>query len=145
MIVKKAAVNDSPLAAKLALLLWSNHSLAELEQELRSCLASDAAAIFLAFERMQAVGFAQCQLRMDYVEGTSGGPVGYLEGIFVKEAFRGQGIAGQLLYACEQWAKEQGCTEFASDCPQSNRMSHAFHLRTGFREAARIICFTKTL
>ena len=87
MIVKKATVNDSPLVAKLALLLWPEHALSALEQELRIYLASDAAAIFLAFERIQAVGFAQCQLRTDYVEGASSSPVGYLEGIFVAQAF----------------------------------------------------------
>ena len=35
-----------------------------------------------------AVGFAQCGLRRDYVEGTDSSPVGYLEGIFIKEEYR---------------------------------------------------------
>lgn len=34
------------------------------------------------------IGFAQCQLRCDYVEGTKTTPVGYLEGIFIKDGYR---------------------------------------------------------
>ena len=35
------------------------------------------------FVTMQHTGFAQGQLRYDYVEGTDNSPVGCLEGIFV--------------------------------------------------------------
>ena len=81
----------------------------------------------------------------DYVEGTDFSPVGYLEGIYVAEAYRKHGIAGKLLDACETWAKSKGCTEFASDCELDNVQSLRFHLHTGFEEANRIICFTKKL
>lgn len=50
-----------------------------------------------------------------------------------------------LVIACETWAKERGCRKFASDCELSNTQSPAFHLRAGFQEANRIICFTKKL
>ena len=66
------------------------------------------------------VGFAECQLRYDYVEGTDSSPVGYLEGIFVKEEFRHRGFAKEILAECEKWTKEKGCTEFASDCELDN-------------------------
>ena len=107
--------------------------------------ASREAACFLAFDGDNAVGFAQCQLRHDYVEGTDTSPVGYLEGICVQEDFRMKGGARKLLSACEDWARERGCTEFASDCELDNAESLAFHLRAGFTEANRIICFTKNL
>jgi len=79
------------------------------------------------------------------VEGTDSSPVGYLEGIFVEEEFRKKGYAKELLASCERWAKEMGCTEFASDCELENTGSLAFHLRMGFMEANRVICFTKKL
>ena len=91
------------------------------------------------------VGFAQCQLRHDYVEGTDSSPVGYLEGVFVEEAYRRQGCAKKLLAKCEKWAKENGCSEFASDCELDNEDSLKFHIKMGFVEANRIICFTKKL
>ena len=39
----------------------------------------------------------------------------------------------------------RGKTEFASDCELDNSGSLAFHLKMGFAEANRIICFHKTL
>ena len=41
--------------------------------------------------------------------------------------------------------QEKGCAEFASDCGLDNAASAVFHLRAGFAEAGRIICFTKRL
>lgn len=91
------------------------------------------------------MGFAQCQLRHDYVEGTESRPVGYLEGIYVVEEFRKQGLAKELLKTCEDWARKQGCHEFASDCELDNQESYKFHMNVGFEEANRVICFTKQL
>ena len=86
---------------------------------------------------------ARSQLRSDYVEGTETSPVGYLEGIYVRPESRHKGVASALLSACEGWARQRGCTEFASDCELENENSAAFHLAAGFTEANRIICFTK--
>ena len=129
----------------LALKLWPEHAFEELRQELGETLACPDAAFFLAFDGETPVGFAQCQLRRDYVEGTESTPVGYLEGIFVAKGYRRQGIARTLLRAGENWSKEQGCSEFASDCELTNTESLMFHLKLGFLEANRIICFTKKL
>ena len=68
-----------------------------------------------------------------------------MEGIYVDEARRRRGHARELLRACEAWAKERGCTEFASDCELDNAASLAFHLHAGFEEANRLICFAKRL
>lgn len=142
--IQQASVTDAPTAARLAAQLWPSHSIAELEAELKSLLAQPDAAVFLAMAP-EPVGFAQCQLRQDYVEGSTTSPVGYLEGIFVHPDFRHQGIARQLTAACEEWAASRGCREFASDCELDNTDSLAFHLRCGFAEAGRIICFIKPL
>lgn len=72
-------------------------------------------------------------------------PVGYLEGIFIKEEYRNQGYAKELLGECEVWAKENGCQEFSSDCEIDNVSSLQFHKAMNFTEANRIICFTKIL
>ena len=87
----------------------------------------------------------QCQLRRDYVQGAGSSPVGYLEGIFVREEYRRRGHARELLAACQAWAAEQGCREFASDCELDNQASYRFHRAAGFAEAGRIICFIKKL
>ena len=144
-MIRKAETNDAATVAELALLLLPEHSLEELTEEFEELISQDDATCFLAYAGDTAVGFAQCQLRHDYVEGTDSSPVGYLEGIFVRENHRHQGYAKKLLAACEAWAREQGCTEFASDCELTNTDSLKFHLGVGFEEANRIICFTKKL
>lgn len=102
-------------------------------------------AVFASVDESSFTGVALCSLRRDYVEGCETSPVGYLEGIYVKESCRMLGIAKGLVRECEAWAKEQGCKEFASDCELGNTASLHFHLGVGFQEANRIICFKKTL
>lgn len=144
-MIVKANIADAAHVAALAVILWPDHTLTELVGEFTNHLSDVDNAVFLYVDNGQDVGFAQASLRRDYVEGTDSSPVGYLEGIFVEEPYRKQGVAKQLLKACEDWAKGKGCIEFASDCELTNTQSHAFHLNTGFVEANRIICFTKKL
>ena len=133
-----------PLLTKLALELWPAHTAAELTKELSPLLESEEAAFFIAANGSGPVGFAQCQLRRDYVEGAQSSPVGYLEGIYIRPPYRGQGWARALLRECEGWAASKGCREFASDCELDNLASQAFHLHAGFAEAGRVVCFIKT-
>ncbi len=144
-MIRKATVDDLPTLAELACRLWPHHTPAEMRGELAQLIEKSDAAFFLAYGQNDAIGFAQCQLRHDYVEGTDSSPVGYLEGIYVAEDCRKQGIARALLSACENWARSKGCTAFASDCELDNTQSLRFHLNVGFEEANRIICFTKKL
>ena len=144
-MIKQAGRTDSAALAALALRLWSDRSFDELKSEFDSLLETEDAACFIVFAGEKPAGFAQCQLRRDYVEGTETSPVGYLEGIFVLEAYRHKGYAKELLSACESWAKGKQCTEFASDCELENADSLAFHLALGFEEANRIICFRKNI
>lgn len=143
--IRKAIIGESTIVADLFIRMWENHNLEELQQELEGDITSDEAAIFLAYSGELPVAVAQCRLRNDYVEGTGSSPVGYLEGIYVEHEYRKHGIAKLLCEACENWAMEKGCEEFASDCGLSNEISLKFHLGIGFDEANRIICFTKKL
>ncbi len=144
-MIRKATIEDALSVARLAIQMWRDNTLEGLWDEMAEIISSQESAVFLLYDGEEAVGFAQCQLRHDYVEGTDSSPVGYLEGIFVEEAYRNKGYAKELLKQCENWAKDMGCTEFASDCELENTGSLAFHLKMGFEEANRVICFTKRL
>lgn len=144
-MIVRAKKEDALVVAQLAVQMWEDNVTEELAEELKEVIGSDEGVIFVAKENEQIVGFAQCQLRHDYVEGTESSPVGYLEGIFVEKEFRKQGLAKELLKSCENWAMEQGCQEFASDCELENSESLKFHMSVGFEEANRVICFTKRL
>ncbi len=144
-MVRKAGKQDLEILANLAVQMWDSHSVNELIAEFSEIISKGKAQFFLKYENDAPVGFAQCQLRHDYVEGTKTSPVGYLEGIFIKEGCRGKGYAKELLAECEAWAKCSGCHEFASDCEIDNIDSLRFHKAMNFTEANRIICFTKAL
>ena len=144
-MIKKAGKEDAYELARLAIQMWEDSEVEELAGEFEELVQSENAACFLKYAGDVAVGFAQCQLRHDYVEGTETSPVGYLEGILVEERFRHKGYAKELLAECEKWAKSKGCTEFASDCELENEESLRFHIAMQFEEANRVICFRKSI
>jgi len=92
-----------------------------------------------------ALGFAEASLRHDYVNGCKTSPVAFLEGIFVIAEARGKGVARALVAGVEAWAREQGCTEFASDAPVNNLASFDMHHALGFSETQRVVFFRKVL
>ena len=141
-MIKTATDTDCNVLAEMAIQMWDSASLAELKSDF-SEIVSSTAVCFIKYLEDVPIGFAQCSLRTDYVEGTSSSPVGYLEGVFVKEEHRNKGYAKELLLACEKWAKTRGCSEFASDCELTNINSLKFHLSMGFDEVNRIVCFSK--
>ena len=133
------------VVTNLAIALWPDHSFEDMEKEMHEVLLNKSTLIALYFFEDKPIAFAQCQLRNDYVEGTESSPVGYLEGIYIQENLRQKGVAKELLHYCEKWAKDNSCVEFASDCEIDNVESLKFHLKVGFAEANRIICFNKRL
>lgn len=144
-MIRKAQMQDAENIAGLALQMWNEHDLHDLVNAFRELIDSEESACFIKCVDEKPVAFAQVQLRHDYVEGTDSSPVGYLEGIFVSAQYRRNGYATELLSECENWAKEKGCSEFASDCEVGNMDSLRFHMASGFKEANRIICFRKDL
>ena len=144
-MIKKSNRKDAKNLAKMASKIWDNDSLDDLTNEFIDMTDDSNSICFIKYIDNKPVGFANASLRHDYVEGTETSPVGYLEGIYVEEEYRKKNIARELVKACENWAKDLGCKEFASDCELGNDISLAFHLALGFEEANRIICFKKDL
>ena len=62
-----------------------------------------------------------------------------------EEEYRKQGYAKKLINRCIEFGKSKNIKEFASDCEINNIDSYLFHLKLGFIEANRIICFTKKI
>lgn len=145
-LIREATINDCAEIANLAKEIWTNNLISELEKEFNESIVSEKACIYVFEDEDKRIkGFAQCNLRYDYVEGTKSSPVGFLEGIFITEEYRGKGIGKLLLNAVELWAKENGCIEFACDCGINNSTSYNFHIHHGFKEVNRIICFSKKI
>ena len=92
-----------------------------------------------------AVGFAEASLRRDYVNGCDTSPVAFLEGIYVAPAARERGVARALVAAVQDWARDQGCTELASDAAIDNTGSLRMHNALGFVETQRVVFFRKQI
>lgn len=62
-------------------------------------------------------------------------PVGFIEGWYVDEDLRNQGVGMQLVETAENWLKINGCTEIASDVEEDNVISQKAHRALGFHES----------
>ncbi len=82
-MIKKAEIMDSSTLAHMAVKMWQDSSVSQLQEEFKEIIGNDNAVVFIKLVDEKPVGFSQCQLRFDYVEGTQTSPVGYLEGIFM--------------------------------------------------------------
>lgn len=89
-------------------------------------------------------GFLEASIRY-YAEGCDTRNVGYIEGWYVDTDLRLQSVGRRLVAAAEQWARQQGCREMASDCELNNVGSLKAHLAIGYEEVERAIHFRKTL
>ncbi len=129
----------------LVMKLFPEEPRMDMEKVCRDILASSEQEAFLCDDGGSAVGFVHVSLRKDYVEGTESSPVGYLEALYVEPPFRQRGIARELTRLAEAWAAGKGCTEMGSDAHADNLTSHAFHTKVGYKEAARLVAFTKKI
>jgi aminoglycoside 6'-N-acetyltransferase I len=100
--------------------------------------------VLIAESDGRALGFAELFIR-PYAEGCLTDRVAFLEGWYVVPDARGRGVGRALIRAAEDWARAQGCTEFASDAEIDNVDSAAAHKAMGFEEVAQIRAFRKLL
>jgi len=125
---------------------WADHAYThagEIDQFFAGSL-EEPTAVLVIEESGSLIGLAELSIR-PYAEGCLTNRVGYLEGWYVDSAFRGQGIGRALLAAAEDWARDQECTEFASDTTVDDELSRKAHLACGFEDAGLIRCFRKSL
>ncbi len=123
---------------------------ADLEPEFSELIEGDEAAVFLLFgddchDEGDACGFAQCQLRRDYVEGTSSSPVGYLEGIYVDEARRHRGHAPRAAARLRSVGEGARLHRIRQRLRVGQRGQPGVHLHAGSRKRTASSCFAKRL
>ena len=146
---------DAERAAEWAALrnaLWPQADPVGHTGEIRQLLGrADTAVGFLAVQAderdgpARTLGFAEATLRGDYVNGCESSPVGFLEGWYVVPEARHLGIGRALVAAVEDWARQRGCTELASDTLVANADAQRAHQACGFDEAERVVFFHKRL
>lgn len=145
MIIRRVEQNDFKQWYQLRIALWPDATQPEDERDMQECLTNDAMATFVAEDANgDLVGFLETNIRY-YAESCLTRNVGYIEGWYVEEEYRRQGVGAALVEAAEAWARSRGCQEMASDCLLENDVSLAAHLSLGYEEAERLIHFVKTL
>ncbi|MGE0143643.1 MAG: GNAT family N-acetyltransferase [Planctomycetota bacterium] len=124
--------------------LYSDLEPAFHQEEMESLLASDEAECFLVWEGDEVVGMLELSLR-NFVDGCVGGPVGYIEGIYLRPEHRGGGRGRRLIEFAAEWARSRGCTDLATDAEIDNVEAQEFYRRAGFAERWRTVGFTLSL
>jgi aminoglycoside 6'-N-acetyltransferase I len=131
--------------------LWPSASAEEHARELALILEGNAPVtlplIILVAESSDGtlLGFLEVDLRSHADGCDPSRPVGYVEGWYVAENHRHQGIGTQLLAAAEDWARSHGCLEIASDTWINNKVSQRAHEELGYEVVDRCVHYRKTL
>lgn len=119
----------------LAFALWPHESQDFWKKEFYRILNSQNETGFICKKNGESVGFITMGLRFEYVPKAKTRPVGFIEGIYVKDQYRKRGVARKLYDLGENWVKAKGCTEMASDTWDWNTNSILFHEKLGFDKA----------
>ncbi len=145
-VVEPASEEDQTDWLEMRLRLWPDEDRQELAADLADMLDETNAKQCWIARQVDGlpIGFAEADIRQDYVEDCDS-PVPYLEGIWVAPNFRRAGVADTLLATVEEWAREAGFAEIASDALLDNRASHGWHEAVGFDEVERVITYRKEI
>ena len=147
-IIRSVTAADTNDWLRMRHALWPDGSRAQHRKDINRYFAGDrrepAEVLVALTANMAPIGFAELSIR-NIVDGCSTDRVAYLEGWYVVAECRRQGVGRALIQAAERWATHQGCTEFGSDAEIDNEVSHAAHLRSGFKETGRVRTYRKKL
>ena len=115
------------------------------DEEMEILFSSSEAASFLGLsDNGEVIGMLELSLR-NFVDGCLGGPVGYVEGIYLTPDHRGQGLGRELLEFAAEWCRSKGCREMAADSELDNVNAQQFLAGNGFEETYRVVEFKKPL
>jgi aminoglycoside 6'-N-acetyltransferase I len=143
--IRRATFEDKQAWLRMRQGLWPEAPLDYLSLDLDRMLSDERKAVFVTADiDGRLVGFLEATLR-DVAEGCETSPVGYIEAWYVDPQARGRKIGRDLAHAAEQWARDKGCTEMASDTWIDNDSGIQIHQRLGYYEVDRLVHFAKRL
>lgn len=142
--IRELRGRDKELWLSLYRRLWPDFSNEALLAEIDRINKSSKRSAYVAENDGVPLGFAEYALR-DYANGCNSQPVPFLEGIWVAEEYRSNGIARALVQYLEKKARLSGFSEFGSDVDLDNYSSQLMHERLGFKQTEKVIFYRKVL
>lgn len=145
-IIRARIPSDDPEWCRMRCALWPDDTRAGHERGMVEWLARPDAVVLVAVrgDGNGLAGFAEVATR-PYADGCDTSPVAFLEGWYVDPDLRRSGVGRALVDAAEDWARERGLREFASDALLDNVTSHKAHEAVGFQEVERAVRYRKPL
>ena len=144
--IRPLADGDLSEWLRLRQLLWDQSTVDEHRSEMVGII-ENAGSQFVTVADLgsgRLAGFLEASIRPQ-AEDCDTENVGYLEGWFVDEPYRQQGIGRRMVEAAENWARQRGCSEMASDAEINNTISQQAHNRLGYEETSRLVHLRKEL
>ncbi len=144
--IRRVEAGDRPEWLRMRIGLWGHdNTREELAAEMERLFVDDMTPVFVAARPDGRLGgFVEAGTRV-YAEGCETSPVGFIEGWYVDEDLRKQGVGAALIRAAEDWARGLGLKEMGSDTWLANEPSIQAHLKLGYQEKERLVCFAKQL
>ena len=145
-IVRAMTTADETAWAGMRAALWPEENAREHRAAILSMHGHDNAWAFIAETKSdrQPAGFAELAIR-PYANGCDSQPVPFLEGIWIAEAFRRQGVGALFINHITAFVIARGFREIGSDTPLDNHVSQDAHRGWGFSETERVVYFRKRL
>ena len=131
---------------RLRKLLWDENDDGDHRSEMLDILGHPESQLVLVADagNGELIGFLEASIR-PFVEDCETDHVGYLEGWYVLPENRQSGVGGELVRNAENWARQKGCSEMASDAEVGNDGSLTAHTRLGYEVTSRLVHLRKEL
>ncbi|MFC1947097.1 GNAT family N-acetyltransferase [Chloroflexota bacterium] len=143
--VRPGTIEDTEQWLMLRKVFWPECPDAQHRLEMEQVLSSTGGVFVAEDSEGRLIGFAEFSIRNDYVPGADPGQLPGLEGWFVDEIFRAKGVGKELLAALEDWSRQKGYKQLASDALLDNTTGIEIHMKLGFTEIERTVHFIKKL
>jgi aminoglycoside 6'-N-acetyltransferase I len=145
MRIRKFEESDFLDWLRMSAALFPEHTTEELAPWMRTFRTREDGEVFIALrDDGSACGFVEVGSR-DYADGCDTSPVGFIEAWFVDSDMRRAGVGRALLTAAEDWARDRGYSEMASDALLDNSISHSAHEGSGYIEVERAVRYRKSI
>jgi aminoglycoside 6'-N-acetyltransferase I len=150
MQVRRAVPEDLEALVAMCVALWPDappddhraHAAATLARTPRSTLPLE---LFVAEDGHRLIGFIEVGLRSHADGCDETRAVGFVEGWYVADDRRREGVGRALMKRAEAWARSMGPIEIGSDTWIDNEASLRAHVALGFEVIDRCVHLRKTL